>query len=371
MGPLALIGMIFAGGVAMIPFLGGSDEGNGDEALNDDISENPDAEGTVSTLEPKYYGEGDSDQNDDGIGGQQDNSQNYGVILNTLSDAEWDSDDDITLTAEEFKELTGSSNFPVTIKDGEQVDEINASETEHGLVYLSEGDTLTGSDVAEELFDFTAIAQGMVEIQGGDSDEVLIANGNGASVDGGKGNDLLISDSGASTLHGGDGDDTLLGNGSLLLEPSAGSTTGYLLDDAPDYLDGGAGDDYIAASNEDTVIGGAGADEIVVTGGNATIVDFDPDEDILNIALGSGAINVNPYTHESYNLDDRIELHRSNDELTIEVDGDHFMTITCDEATSVGYLNGGDLGETTYLTTHEIGDARPDILIYVELQYSS
>ncbi|MBO9451077.1 hypothetical protein J7426_12460 [Tropicibacter sp. R16_0] len=371
MGPLAIIGFLLAGGAAMLPLLGDTEEG-ATNSLDDD----PDMGDTeVFDRETDQVLQSSEDvvpdQVDNGSEGQREAVANFNVLLSTLNSAEWNSDEETVLSASDFLNLSDSSEGPVTVRDGDEADRIDASETEYGLFYLGEGDNLVGSNVSDELYDLVAISRGAAVVTGGASDEVLIANGDGATIDGGDGNDLIISDEGSSTLSGGEGDDRIIGNGENLLASTGGSLSGFLLSDKPDFIDGGAGDDTIWASNGDTVIGGDGGDEIFLTGGNAIIEDFDPSEDVLNLGLSSGVVNEDPETHASYNLDDRITLQRDGEELTIKVDGEHLLTINCDESTSVGYSNGGKMSAPTLLTSQEADGLRPDILIYVEHQFTS
>lgn len=371
MGPLALIGLLIAGGAAMLPLLGDSEDEMTDGAANDQDVEGSDA-AEVQPDQVLQIGEDvPSDQEDDSSDDQRESVTNFNVILNTLNDAEWNSEEEAVLSASEFQNLTDNPEGPVTVRDGAEANRIDASETEHGLFYLGEGDVLVGSDVSDELYDIVAIAQGAAMVEGGASEEVLIANGDGADIEGGGGNDLIISGEGSSTLSGGEGDDRIIGNGENLLAPTGGVLLDYLLNDGPDYIDGGTGDDYIRASTGDTVLGGTGADEIKIIGGNADVLDFETGIDVIKLALSDGAINVDPETHESYNLDNRISLTREGEELTIQVDGEEVLSLNCSEATTVGYINGIGNTPPEFLTQHEADETMPDILIYVELQYTS
>ncbi len=127
-------------------------------------------------------------------------------------------------------------------------------------------DTLTGGD-------------GHDHIEGGDGDDTLT---------GYHGDDVLIGGKGADMLNGGEGSDIIDGRD----------------DDAKDFLNGGAGDDRIIAGIDDHLNGGTGADTFAVLKGTGAFVDdFDPAEDILEIAydtvppilttaLGDGGLTV-------------------------------------------------------------------------------
>lgn len=109
--------------------------------------------------------------------------------------------------------------------------------------------------------DFVESGEGDDYLFGGAGDDVLIASG---------GSDRLLGGAGKDRLLGGEGDDNLLGgNGDDRLSGGAGA----------DFLRGGGGNDRLS--------GGAGADTFVTPrsgpGNVDRIVDFDPDEDLIQI----------------------------------------------------------------------------------------
>ena len=85
------------------------------------------------------------------------------------------------------------------------------------------------------------------------------ADDGGDYIAGGDGNDRLVGDSASDTLFGGDGNDFLFGD-------SDATPFAYQGDD---YMDGGAGADYLRGyGGDDTLLGGAGSDQILGEGGN-------------------------------------------------------------------------------------------------------
>jgi Ca2+-binding RTX toxin-like protein len=138
-------------------------------------------------------------------------------------------------------------------------------------------------------------------LYGGSGNDTLEAGGNDDFLDGGAGNDSLdgdyvISRVGRDTILGGTGDDTLRGFG------------------GSDVLEGGAGDDVLAGETDasgdflanvvDTLTGGQGRDTFVLgddvssyvgipyrasgTTDYALITDFNPTEDIIQLATDGG-----------------------------------------------------------------------------------
>jgi Ca2+-binding RTX toxin-like protein len=164
---------------------------------------------------------------------------------------------------------------------------------------------------------------GKDSLLGGDGNDQLDGGGDDDYLTGGDGNDLLIlgagNDSGyggkgADTIHGRVGNDLLMGeDGNDILNGNKGSDTliGGIGDDiltggeGNDEIDGGAGRDWIYLdSGNDTATGGEGRDTFVfaAAGGSASITDFDPGQDVLDLSahnlgglrdLRAAATNVN------------------------------------------------------------------------------
>jgi predicted extracellular nuclease/2',3'-cyclic-nucleotide 2'-phosphodiesterase (5'-nucleotidase family)/phosphodiesterase/alkaline phosphatase D-like protein len=128
----------------------------------------------------------------------------------------------------------------------------------------SGSDTLTGGNGNDTLL-------------GGSGNDV-IAGGNGNdSIAGGFGNDLLSGGNGDDKLDGGiDGDTLAGGNGRDTLMGG----------DHADLLSGGSGDDVLeGGAGDDTMAGGSGGDRFIVApgGGHDRIVDFDADDDMVDL----------------------------------------------------------------------------------------
>lgn len=113
------------------------------------------------------------------------------------------------------------------------------------------------------------------------------------TVSGGTGDDAMVSLSGSDVLSGGYGNDNMLSVDQ--------DFRGVPLADAPDTMDGGAGDDTLQGDDGDVLTGGTGADSFGIlvtqdpsvrfdasTDSPVHITDFDPDEDVLTIELLGG-----------------------------------------------------------------------------------
>lgn len=138
-----------------------------------------------------------------------------------------------------------------------QISDVEVLEIDSMLITGTRGnDTLTGTSFDDRLVGL----QGNDVIDGGNGNDTLI---------GGPGNDLLRGNRGSDRLFGGTGNDTLIGGG------------------GNDYLNGGSG--------RDRLIGGPGSDRFVVgLDGYAAIMDFEPNQDLIFIALADLDRNLNP-----------------------------------------------------------------------------
>ncbi|THH34763.1 calcium-binding protein [Aliishimia ponticola] len=173
----------------------------------------------------------------------------------------------------------------VILHTGDGQDSVDATNLEGGLIFAGEGDTVIGSDVARSGFVGISVT-GAGEVEGGTSDEVIVAFGSGASVSGGDGDDSLLSVDGAARLLGGAGDDFIDAN-AIPLEYSghwdqSGAADGYL-----DIVDAGDGNDRVEdVDNGDIVTLGAGDDLVTAIYdhsfaelGPVIFTDFTPGED--------------------------------------------------------------------------------------------
>jgi Ca2+-binding RTX toxin-like protein len=129
---------------------------------------------------------------------------------------------------------------------------------------------------AGDPFEVSRGTEASVEFVGDDDvRNVHDASGGDDTLTGGMLDDTLIGGGEEDSITGGDGDDALFG----------GFQRASRTDDLDaDTLDGGEGDDTLFLGNDDTAIGGLGNDAFVFLQeltGNATVQDFDPDEDAL------------------------------------------------------------------------------------------
>ncbi|WP_226779778.1 calcium-binding protein [Oceaniglobus trochenteri] len=242
---------------------------------------------------------------------------------------------------------TGDGNDDVTLADG----------GEGGLTLSQATPWLTGDAVAVDLGDGNdalQVGDGPAYGFAGAGDDSLTGGGGAVALFGGAGHDLLTgggAQDGQTLLHGGAGDDTIIGGpgGSYLDGGEHGETPGdgddrlsggvgndtirggwgadslwggagddrldhrgvdaeriiaerhefaWHLDDAPDSLDGGAGDDTLVFDRGDRATGGAGNDVFWLYAGGAgaaDITDFTPGQDFLRVSLnphGGGAGDV-------------------------------------------------------------------------------
>ncbi|MBU2868962.1 calcium-binding protein [Pacificibacter marinus] len=150
--------------------------------------------------------------------------------------------------------------------------------------------------------------EGSDRIWGGDGNDVVSGEADNDSIRGGGGNDLLSGDAGDDDLRGNGGDDGLSGgdgndqinggwgNDVLLGENGDDNLIGNSGNDilnggaGVDTLDGGEGDDTLYVDGEDSASGGEGNDTFItwIGDGAATIEDFDPTQDSLQIQIDAG-----------------------------------------------------------------------------------
>ncbi|MFX1679012.1 calcium-binding protein [Mitsuaria sp. CC2] len=198
---------------------------------------------------------------------------------------------DETIILGDFKKMLQDGRY--VLKDGGT----NYTPDDSGAPDPGAADILTGKEVAEQIYGFGGA-------------DAIIALGGDDYIDGGDGGDVIFGGRGADTMIGGEGNDLLYGstNGSVYGSPrvdyedpdmvlfegnviSRGTTwfhawngydeygfsEGWLsgiarefdAEDEGNYIDGGAGDDFIAAGvNGDVAFGGDGSDRIWGMGGN-------------------------------------------------------------------------------------------------------
>lgn len=126
-------------------------------------------------------------------------------------------------------------------------------------------------------------------IFGGLGNDTLLGEDGDDLIEGSRGNDLMLGGDGADSLAAGGDDDTVLGGAGDDIVSGDLITDLSLMGRGTDVLDGGSGDDALLMGDTDTATGGSGADAFTVHDvdtawdGPATITDFDPAEDTLEI----------------------------------------------------------------------------------------
>ncbi len=151
--------------------------------------------------------------------------------------------------------------------------------------------------------------QGKANIRTGEGNDSVITGANDDSIWGDDGNDRLFGSDGEDILYGGEDDDWLRGGeGADLLfggsdrdRLAGGNGDDFLIGgEGPDILIGGRGDDVLVADQgRDRLIGGVGHDQFRLrshaTDGLDKVLDFNPDEDVIEISRsllpGSGLSN--------------------------------------------------------------------------------
>ncbi|MDP3230220.1 MAG: calcium-binding protein, partial [Acidovorax sp.] len=179
--------------------------------------------------------------------------------------------------------------------------------------WAAEG-TLVGGVIEENFNDVIGGTAGNDKITGLGGNDALLGRAGNDEIDGGDGDDLIVGGTGSDNIKGGTGNDVIFGAASFTLGPRIktddsweppegqtawirGSTWGIgvdavhglilpgnsdaVLDDAPDVMDGGGGDDRVYAGHGgDNIQGGAGNDEIWGNGGN-DVIDGGDDSDVI------------------------------------------------------------------------------------------
>ena len=176
-------------------------------------------------------------------------------------------------------------------------DAIDDPEEDYGDELIADGPPAPARQDGTEGDDALDGGLGDDDIAGGDGDDALTGNMGDDALSGDAGDDTLTGGDGADALFGGEGDDTLAagwgndvlvgGSGQDLLNGGGGDDIldGQDVDNGFDYLNGGAGDDVLLAGRGDHLNGGEGDDLFgLLTDGQATIDDFDPAHDRLEVA---------------------------------------------------------------------------------------
>jgi Ca2+-binding RTX toxin-like protein len=245
--------------------------------------------------------------------------------------------DDVQFGTEGNDSLTGGIGKDLLAGQGGD-DLLRGGRNDDVLAGFAGNDFLKGEDGD----DVVTGGAGNDTVWGLDGEDVLIGNGGNDILTGGNGNDALSDFSGSDTLRGGTGSDILtaidqtdkISAADLLpttgpdglseaefraalfatfgrddLTDAQASTLfaevrgGERTDDAPDLLDGGAGNDVLLGDDGDTMTGGSGTDLFSVYTDPArasdneavSITDLDPSADKLVISVednGLGAVTL-------------------------------------------------------------------------------
>jgi Ca2+-binding RTX toxin-like protein len=202
---------------------------------------------------------------------------------------------------------------------------------------------------------------------GDDSMESTTANGFLLDIDGGDGNDLLDGGDGPDLLAGGNGDDDLFGD-----DNPAGTR---------DTVQGGAGDDFMVwdpGDDDDTNDGGDGTDTVEVNGGGGS--------ETFTVAPGAtaGRISFNRTSAPAFNVDigtaERLDLNAGggDDSMTSTTGTGFFLDLdggpgndTLDGGDDPDLLTGGDgndrlIGDNNAAGTRDTaqGGAGDDTLVW-------
>lgn len=166
---------------------------------------------------------------------------------------------------------TGAGNDYLDGRDG---DDILFGGAGNDVLHGGRGDDLlVGGDGDDEVYghvgnDILFGGDGNDDLVGGDGDDILFGGAGNDSLMGSYGNNMLFGGSGADTILGGPGNDIVIDRDDL----------------DRDYLNGGAGDDYLSGGPGDHLNGGPGVDIFNIrTGMSVTLHDFNPDEDVIEI----------------------------------------------------------------------------------------
>ena len=258
-----VLGLIAAGAVAMVDFSSDANE----ETEEDPVS--GEAEGAETSASSAWAGFADIEEPpangaiiagteaDGAITGTAGGDQIGGYAGN---DAIWGADGNDDLHGMSGLDTLAGDAGQDTIFAGGGDDIAQGGAGDDAIFGQSNDDTLAGGPGADDL-------------HGGDGYDLLIGHSGDDALQGGLGNDCLIGGSGQDALFGGWGHD--------LVDGRDGPAP------APDFVNGGGGDDTLIAGAFDSVTAGSGADHILLgdwidpDDGPARVLDFNPDEDML------------------------------------------------------------------------------------------
>ncbi|MDI1338221.1 calcium-binding protein [Polaromonas sp.] len=177
--------------------------------------------------------------------------------------------------------------------------------------------TLIGGAIEEDYKDVIVGSNSNDKISGLGGGDALYGGGGNDQIDGGEGDDLIGGGGGTDTITGGAGADTILsatglnvfqrnGPGATWSPTLANNGGSIVMDDAPDVINAGAGNDLVfAGRGDDRIAGGADNDVLWGLGGNDIIEGGTGDDQLIGDgvnATGSYASSAGE-THGSDFLD--------------------------------------------------------------------
>lgn len=142
-------------------------------------------------------------------------------------------------------------------------------------------DTDDGANEGTSGDDILLGGPGSDTLSGRSGDDIIRGRGGDDDLSGGSGNDAIFGGAGDDRIQGGSGDDQI---------------SGGIGDDS---ISAGSGDDIInAGAGDDSVRTGSGSDTIVYSGefGDDVIVDFNPDEDVIDLTAFTGVTSLDQLT---------------------------------------------------------------------------
>lgn len=304
-------------------------------------------------------GDGDQDPTEDETVADKDTDTEASIRIFALDDADWDQEVTAIDGPADGDTLTVGSG-PVTVTDADGAGAVDLSAAEQALVYAGEGDSITGSDAADDLYDVVVTLSDDASFSGGAADEVVtVVQSDGAQAFGGGGNDMLVSDHSAALLDGGAGDDTIVGAGESWFAAVNYDSEGDLAETAADTLIGGAGDDRIIAGTNDVVSSGEGSDQVILTADGVQITDHDVSADLVTLSVDEDAADGS--------WADRITLQETEDGTRLSIDGVESAFFDNVFGLVVGVGDGDDENDTNTLisTEGEVADVSGPVSVWI------
>lgn len=265
-------------------------------------------------------------------------------VLFGLNEVGWSGDGAETLRGSDEADFLEVQSDPVNVFSGPGADTIDASLAESAFIVAEEGDQVIGPDHTDNAFDVIIRASDGAVVEGGEGAAVFISVGSeGANITGGDGDDLLLSDDGPSTLRGGGGNDLLMATSEEFGD--GGQWSAPPSDQSVDLLDGGSGDDTLSLSTDDIAIGGEGSDLFLINGPAATIEDFDPEVDTIEISINAQSLGASFDNLQDEEILDLVTVSESDGLTYVSFAGTVYATIASEGAVWVCVEDQGEVLE--------------------------